>query len=126
MLQNGYFGRRCVWHGFFRSLEQSGFGTLAVFLLTEHEGGQLRLELDNGARTVEIAPNYAHGMTSVAWYHDPAVKSEPVLSGYQLMVLSRLFDKSRRVVHSSSVYFAKKMKFEQLLRLWRDKIGTRN
>ncbi|QDS73392.1 hypothetical protein FKW77_007674 [Venturia effusa] len=64
-------------------------------------------------------------MSSIAWYSDLSVQFKPVSSGYRLMAFYKLFDKSRRVVCSSSVYAANKMKFEQLLRLWREKVDTR-
>ncbi|KAE9968982.1 hypothetical protein BLS_005564 [Venturia inaequalis] len=108
-------------------LSSESFGILALCLPTEHEGGQILLRADNETSiTLETASNSAYGVSSVAWYSDLSVELKPLSSGFQLMVFYRLFHETRCFVHSSSVYTARKMKFEQLLKVWRNDIGNCN
>ena len=60
------------------------FGTLVVVLPSEHEGGQVAVQLGNRKRTLSIPEPREFSYSYMAWYADVNISVEPICSGSRL------------------------------------------
>jgi Rps23 Pro-64 3,4-dihydroxylase Tpa1-like proline 4-hydroxylase len=54
------------------------FGTMAVCLPSEHEGGEVHIYHAGQKKTYETAAAFAHDLTTMAWYSDVTHEDTPI------------------------------------------------
>ncbi|KAF5678018.1 hypothetical protein FCIRC_6619 [Fusarium circinatum] len=71
--------------------EQGMVGTLAIYLPSQHEGGDVGLSFRSQKRRLSMAENSEFDLTAMSWYSHVIHEVERRTSGYRLVLTYKLF-----------------------------------
>jgi hypothetical protein len=95
--------------------EKGMFGTLVVGLPSTHSGGELHIRFDGRERVVDFAAANLYKMPYAAFFADCEHEIKPLLSGYRVVLVYNLVQKSGSPKPESPRFQAKALRMADLL-----------
>lgn len=92
------------------------FGTLVICLPSKHEGGEIVASHRGQSKTFRTGSTFNH--TYIAWYADVKHEVKPITSGYRLVLVCNLIQRSTGPTQSAAILAREKKELSRILGSW--------
>lgn len=96
--------------------EPGMFGTLVICLPSKYEGGEIVASHRGQSRTFQTGSTFNH--TYIAWYADVKHEVKPITSGYRLVLVYNLVQRSTGPTQSAAILAREKKELSSMLGSW--------